>query len=100
MPHLSLERRPMHSRAVNPTSQAQLMNIKEVWCYKPPEGSSSHLFNINAFAQGWVLALRIDKRIAFFQFQCNINFSVHSQKKGTKAITGAVPFQKVKLCPF
>jgi len=47
MPHLSLERRPMHSRAVNPTSQAQLMNIKEVWCYKPPEGSSSHLFNIN-----------------------------------------------------
>jgi len=24
----------------------------------------------------------------------------HSQKKGTKAVTGAVPFQKVNFCPF
>jgi len=26
--------------------------------------------------------------------------TVHSQKKGTKAVTGAVPFQKVHFCPF
>jgi len=25
---------------------------------------------------------------------------VHSQKKGTKAVTGAVPFQKLNFCPF
>jgi len=25
---------------------------------------------------------------------------IHSQKKGTKAVTGAVPFQKVHFCPF
>jgi len=25
---------------------------------------------------------------------------IHSQKKGTKAVTGAVPFQKVNFCPF
>jgi len=25
---------------------------------------------------------------------------LHSQKKGTKAVTGAVPFQKVNFCPF
>jgi len=24
----------------------------------------------------------------------------NSQKKGTKAVTGAVPFQKVNFCPF
>jgi len=25
---------------------------------------------------------------------------VHSQKKGKKVVTGAVPFQKVNFCPF
>jgi len=25
---------------------------------------------------------------------------INSQKKGTKAVTGAVPFQKVNFCPF
>jgi len=25
---------------------------------------------------------------------------IHSQKKGTKAVTGAVPFQKENFCPF
>jgi len=25
---------------------------------------------------------------------------MHSQKKGTKAVTGAVPFQKVNFCPL
>jgi len=25
---------------------------------------------------------------------------IHSQKKGTKAVTGAVPFQKVNFCLF
>jgi len=26
--------------------------------------------------------------------------AMHSQKKGTKAVTGAVPFQKANFCPF
>jgi len=25
---------------------------------------------------------------------------IHSQKKGTKAVTGAAPFQQVNFCPF
>jgi len=25
---------------------------------------------------------------------------LHSQKKGTKAVIGVVPFQKVHFCPF
>jgi len=29
-----------------------------------------------------------------------IRLYIHSQKKGTKAVTGAVPFQKVNFCPF
>jgi len=29
-----------------------------------------------------------------------VNFLLHSQKKGTKAVTGAVPFQKVNFCTF
>jgi len=34
-----------------------------------------------------------------FHFQV-IPKTLHSQKKGTKAVTGAVPFQKVHFCPF
>jgi len=35
------------------------------------------------------------------QFWCLFEFKLlHFQKKGTKTVTGAVPFQKVNFCPF
>jgi len=33
-------------------------------------------------------------------FTLCVNVFVYNQKKGTKAVTGAVPFQKVNFCPF
>jgi len=40
----------------------------------------------------FLLFLILNKVIAFH--------GIHSQKKGTKAVTGTVPFQKVNFCPF
>jgi len=37
----------------------------------------------------------------YFTLNCGkILVELHSQKKGTKAVTGTVPFQKVNFCPF
>jgi len=37
----------------------------------------------------------------FFQTERAPQFiHTHSQKKGTKAVTGPVPFQKLSFCPF